>query len=78
MQATKCKLWVVWGMIQYIPVHGVQHVLNNADHMGTGIVCITMKPLLSRLAQLSCNSTTHDVGQLHDSSMVLFRHIRHL
>jgi len=34
MQATKCNLWVVWGMIQYIPGHGVQHILNSADHMG--------------------------------------------
>jgi hypothetical protein len=78
MQATKSKLCVVWGMIQYIPGHGVQHVLNSADHMGTGIVCITMKSLASRLGQLSCNCSTHDVGQLHDSSMVLFRYVRHL
>lgn len=78
MEATKCKFWVVWGMIQYIPGHGVQHVLNSADHMGTGIVCITMKPLVSRLGELSCNSNMHEVGKLYDSSMVLFRHIRYL
>jgi len=65
-------------MIQYILGHRVQHALNSADHMGTGIACITMKPLISRLSQLSCNSSTHDVGQLHDSSMVLFGHIQHL
>jgi len=78
MQATKCKLWIVWGMIQYIPGHGVQHVLNSADHMDKGIVCITIKLLVSRLGQISCNSITHNVGQLHDSSMVLFGLIRHL
>ena len=67
MQVTKCELWIVWGMIQYIPGHGVQHVLNSVAHMGTGTVCITMKPLVNRVGQLSCNSSTQDVGQLHDS-----------
>jgi hypothetical protein len=38
MEVTWWQVWAVWGMVQHLPVHRVQHVLDSKGHMEMGIV----------------------------------------
>lgn len=41
MEVISRQFCAVWQMVQYLPVHGVQCVLDTVGHMGTHIVVST-------------------------------------
>jgi len=38
MEVTRCKIQMVWGMVQHLPVHEVLGIPDSVDHMNASVV----------------------------------------
>lgn len=38
MEVTRCKIQMVWGMVQHLPVHEVLGISDSVDHMNVSVV----------------------------------------